>query len=524
MYEDWELCLCDDGSADPELTDFLERLSASDSRVRTTVHESNRGISHSLNSAVSLSHGEFLTFLDQDDLLDPDALAEVSAVISDVAEVDLIYTDEDKINERGAQFQPFFKPDWAPDLLLAFPYVGHLMVVRRSTFDGVGGFRPEYDGSQDFDLMVRIGERARRVFHIPRVLYHWRAVSGSAASSEDAKPWAHSSSYRALTDAVQRQGISGYVEETGLAGSYHVRREVLGHPSVSVIIPFRDQAALTVGCLDSLWVDPGYDNFEVVLIDNASVEPESTALRRRLSNWPRIRILDDVREFNWSAINNAAAAKCESDLLLFMNNDIEATKPGWLRALVEQAQRPEVGAVGARLLFPDGLVQHAGVVLALNGIAGHIFTGLPSHQPGYFFFDKVIRPYSAVTAACMMCRREVFEELGGFDENLAVAFNDVDYCIRVLDAGYRIIYTPLAELLHHESISRGLSGFVRDYLYFFEKWDRNRLRNDPFYNPNLSLFAPWCSLRPRGENERWEALIDQLIGATHTSTDAAVVT
>ena len=511
-YANWELCLCDDGSNDPLLSDFLSQLTRAHRQIEVSFQTRNGGISVASNAAVAQAKGDFIAFLDHDDVLHAEALAEVAACAQANPDADVIYTDDDKVDERGRRYQPHFKPDWAPDLLLTFPYLGHLLVIRRRLLKDIGGLRSEYDGSQDYDLMLRATERARRVIHIPRVLYHWRAVAGSAASTFDAKPWAHAASRRALEEAMARQGIEGSVEPGPFPGAYHARRAVPTGPSLSIIIPFRDHAAMTVKCLTSLRVDPGFENFEVLLIDNGSIEPETVALRDRLARVDRSRVIDFPDPFNWSRINNLAASSCESDLLLFMNNDVEATRPGWLAAMVEHAVRPEVGAVGARLLFPNGVTQHAGVVLGINGIAGHLFSGLPAGQLGYFAWDRMIRPYSAVTGACLMVRRAVFEELGGFDEDLAVAFNDVDFGMRVSDAGYRIIYTPLAELVHYESMSRGFSGFFRDYRYFLTKWDRTRLRTDPFYNPNLSLFAPWCPLRSAEEEAKWEALIDELEG------------
>ena len=280
---------------------------------------------------------------------------------------------------------------------------------------------------------------------------------------------------------------------------------------MAVIIPFRDQAALTVSCLSSLEEDPGYPISEVVLIDNGSTEPETRELRRRLEDRAATRVIDYPGAFNWAAINNEAAATCDADMLLFLNNDIEATCEGWLRALVEQAQRPEVGAVGARLIYPDGKLQHAGVVLGLGGLASHLFIGMPKDQNGYFHWDAVVRRYSAVTAACMLVRRSVFEELGGFDETFAVGFNDVDFCIRLGRAGYRVLFTPHAELTHYESVSRGLSGFYDDYQEFLRRWTEVLREGDPYYDPNLSRLDHWCSLRPPDEDEKWLELVGGLV-------------
>jgi len=509
-YGNWQLCLCDDASGDPALTGVLSELAASDPRVVVQSLESNGGISRATNAALAAAAGEFVALLDHDDTLEADALAEVVAATAAYPDADVLYSDDDKIDENGVAYQPHFKPDWAPELLLSYPYMGHLLVVRRSLLAAVGGFRPEFDGSQDYDVMLRATEQARAVVHIPRVLYHWRAVAGSAAGDSAAKPWAHVASRGALEDAVRRRGLEADVADGPFPGAYHLRHRCSASPTVSVVIPYRDQAAMTARCLESLGREPEADELDVVLIDNGSIEPETAALRRQLGD--RVRVLEYDGAFNWSVINNLAAATCRSDLLLFMNNDVEALQPGWLGALVELADRPDVGAVGARLLFPDGTVQHAGVVLGQHGIAGHIFMGLPAGGVGYFDWDRVVRPYSAVTGACLMTRRSTFEALGGFDEQLEVAFNDIDYCMRLADRGLSVLYTPHAELVHHESVSRGMSGFFHDYRYFLTKWERGRLEDDPYYNPNLSLFAPWCPLRAPGEDERWRVLIDELQG------------
>ena len=454
-YQNWELCLCDDGSGDPELTAVMDQMAAGDARIRLMALEQNGGISEATNKALAAATGEFVVLLDHDDLLDTEALAEIAAVVLAESEVDVIYTDEDKLDELDRPCQPHFKPDWDPDMLLSFPYLGHITAIRHEVIRRIGGFRPEFDGSQDYDLMLRATEQARRIVHIPRVLYHWRVVAGSAAGDAEAKPWAYQASRRAVEDAVVRQGINGAVDGGPFQGAYHVRRRIDGSPTVSIIMPFRDQAALTVACLASLDRSPGYPITEVVLIDNGSTEPETRALRQQLAERPDTRVLEYPGPFNWSAINNLAAKTCDTDMLLFLNNDIEASSEGWLHALVELGQRPDVGAVGARLVYPDGSVQHAGVVLGLGGIAGHLFAGLPKGDMGYFGWDLIVKEYSAVTAACMLVRREVFEALHGFDESYAVGFNDVDFCIRMRQAGYRILYTPHATLIHYESVSRG---------------------------------------------------------------------
>jgi len=510
IYQSWELCLCDDASGDEQVTALLRQFQASDSRVKVVAHRDNGGISRATNSALEMAAGEYVALLDHDDSIDPEALSEIAAAIERNPGVDVVYTDNDKIDGQDRPFDPHFKTDWAPDLLLTFPYLGHLLVVRRELLHRIGALRPEYDGSQDYDLMLRVTEHTQQVAHVPRVLYHWRSVAGSAAGDKSAKPWAHDASRRALEDALDRREIDATVEDGVFQGWYDVRRRIVGQPSVTVIIPFRDQASMTVQCLASLDLAPGYDNFEVLLVDNGSVEPETRALRQRLNALGQ-RVLDYPGPFNWAAINNVAARECDSDMLLFMNNDIEATRGGWLRALVEHARRPGGGLVGGRLLFPDGVMQHAGVVIGMGGIAGHIFSGMPAGRHGYFGWDAVIRPYSAVTGACMISRRDVFDSVGGFDEDFTVAYSDVDYCMRISDAGFRVIYTPHCEMVHHESVSRGVSGQASDAKHFAGKWGRDRFRVDHLYNPNLGLLRTWCPLRPLDEDLWWEEIVDDLV-------------
>jgi GT2 family glycosyltransferase len=523
-YGNWELCLCDDGSLDPELTEVIAEFVGSDPRIKAMVLEENGGISQATNRALDAATGEFIVLLDHDDVLEPDALAEVAEAIATADDVDVIYSDEDKLDEDGRRFLPMFKPDWDPDLLLVYPYLGHLLVVRRDLLNHIGRFRTDFDGSQDYDVMLRATELARTVVHIPKILYHWRAIAGSAALDPDAKPWAHLASRRVLEDAVRRRGLDATVASGPSVGMYHVRRKVRGSPSVSLIIPFRDQATLTVACLDSLLRDPGYDIDEIVLIDNGSTDPETRALCRKLVTRSATRLLEYPGAFNWSSINNVAAATCKSDMLLFMNNDIEATAPGWLHALVEHGQRPDVGAVGARLVYPDGKLQHAGVVLGFGGPAGHIFTGMPPDRRAYIGWDQMVRQYSAVTAACMLVRREVFEQVGGFDEAFAVGYNDVDFCIRLGLAGYRIIFTPHAELTHHESVSRGYSGYNSDTQKFLTRWLDLLMQGDPFYNPNLSRLDARCLLRPPGEDDRWLSIVGALMKVTESLSSTSEAT
>jgi GT2 family glycosyltransferase len=507
-FGDWEMCLVDDASKSPELTETLRSLAKLDRRITVLTSPINGGISAATNTAVAATTGQFIAFLDHDDELRPQALRVVAANIASNPEADVFYSDEDKIDTAGERFGPLFKPDWSPDLLLSFAYTSHLTVLRRSLFDEVGGLRSDYDGSQDYDLTLRATEAARAVVHIPEVLYHWRSLPGSAASdttSQQAKPWAYEAGRRAIEDALRRRGEPGVVSTIPeFPGRYHVRRSIIDRPLVSIIIPFRDEPAMLATCARTLRVDPGYDNFELVLVDNDSALPETSALLAELSAEPRVRVLHAPGPFNWAAINNAAARACSGEILLFLNNDIEARTPGWLDAMVGHVQRREVGAVGARLLYADGTIQHAGVVVGLGGIAGHVLRGLPGDRPGYNSLAISTRDCSVVTGAAMMVRRELFLEFGGFDETLAVAFNDVDFCFKLRDHGYLIVFTPLAELIHHESKSRGHTDDFAENELMLLRWGSAMAAGDPYHNKHLSHWRYWCPLSTAQEDDRWK--------------------
>ena len=507
-FDDWEMCLVDDASESPELSEALRSLAKLDRRITVLTSVSNGGISAATNKAVAATRGQFIAFLDHDDELPPQAFDVVASSIASNPEADLFYSDEDKIDTAGERFDPLFKPDWSPDLLLSFAYTSHLTVLRRTLFDEVGGLRTGYDGSQDYDLTLRATEAARAVVHIPEVLYHWRSLPGSAASdttSQQAKPWAYEAGRRAIEDALRRRGEPAVVSTIPeFPGRYHVRRSVIDRPFVSIIIPFRDEPAMLATCARTLRADPGYDNFELLLVDNDSALPETSALLAELSAEPRVRVLHAPGPFNWAAINNAAARACSGEILLFLNNDIEARTPGWLDAMVGHVQRREVGAVGARLLYADGTIQHAGVVVGLGGIAGHVLRGLPGDRPGYNSLAISTRDCSIVTGAAMMVRRELFLDFGGFDETLAVAFNDVDFCFKLRDHGYLIVFTPLAELIHHESKSRGHTDDFAENELMLLRWGSAMASGDPYHNKHLSHWRYWCPLSTAQEDDRWK--------------------
>ncbi len=505
IYRHWELCIADDASTDPKIRPFLEGLAAEESRIKLTFRQRNGHISACSNSALALAKGEWCALLDQDDAFAEDALAEVALEISRHPDAGLIYSDEDKIDEDDVRSTPFFKPDWNPELFLGQNYINHLGVYRTALLGGIGGFREGFEGSQDYDLALRCIERLapEQVRHIARVLYHWRMVGGSLAAAPDAKPYAREAARRAIAESQERRGRAGRVTACPENNESHrfVYEVPKPAPLVSVIIPTRDRVELLQRCVESLRAKTDYDPFEIIVVDNGSAEDATHIFLREAEAAGVFRVLTDAGSFNYSRLNNGAAAIAHGELLLFLNNDTEADEPGWLTEIVSHAVQPDVGAVGARLWFPNGTLQHGGVVLGLGGVAGHAFPDIPRGHPGYFNRAMLQQNCSAVTGACMAVRKAVFEELGGFDKvHLGVTFNDIDFCLRLAGRGYRIVWTPYANLIHHESASRGhqrspdeQTEFMEAAAYLQKTWGAELMR-DPFYNPNLSLHLPGFEL------------------------------
>jgi GT2 family glycosyltransferase len=439
--------------------------------------------------------------LDHDDELAEHALAVTALAIADHPEVSFLYSDEDKLDADGRRYSPFFKPDFDPTMLLGENYPCHLFVARRELVEEVGGFRVGFEGSQDWDLVLRVTERlsAEAIHHIPHILYHWRAHSGSTATAGSAKPYAADAGLRAVTEHLVRTGQRGEVTWSPATGRNRVRWE-LGddHPLVSIIVATRDGRSL-MRCIDSVRRQTAYANYEILVIDNGS--RTSPALDYLRTHEQSIRVVRDERPFNYSALHNAAVQHASGDLFLLLNDDVEVLDGGWLGEMVTQAQKSGVGIVGAKLNYPNGTIQHAGVTLGIFGVAGHIHRGVDRFDLGYFGDLALTRRVSAVTGACMLVRRKVWEDLGGLDaEQLAIAFNDIDFCLRALEAGWAVIWTPFAELIHHESISRGRDDlgpradeFRREVAYMESRW-MHLLRNDPAYNPNLSLLSEHAEL------------------------------
>lgn len=495
LYGNWQLCIADDASTHPGVARLLDRYAGLDARIAVVHRRENGHISLATNTALALAQGPFCAFLDHDDLLPEHALYEIARALVADPDLDLIYSDEDKVDGSGRRFEPHFKPDWNPELLFAQNYLNHLTVIRTNLVKEVGALRPGFEGSQDHDLLLRVSDRLarERVLHIPKVLYHWRAAIGSGTYSDRSLAKAEDARLRAMQDTIARRGWPHRVERGPHGFNRLLRALPETPPLVSIVIPTRDRAELLSVVLDGLLTRTEYGPLEIVIVDNDSIEPATHALFEHYAGEARVRVLHAAGPFNFSALSNAGAHAARGDVLLFLNNDVEVIEPGWLGELVSIASDPEVGAVGAKLLYPDGTLQHGGVVLGAGGIAGHSHLGLARDDPGYFARMVMLQQVSAVTGACLALRRAVFEEVGGFDErHLAVAFNDIDLCLRIGVAGYRVIWTPHAQLTHHESKSRGSEDtpekrtrFQAEIRTMEARWGRQLVR-DPFYNPNLS--------------------------------------
>src|SRR6266404_194391 len=497
VYENWELCIADDASTDPAVISTLKRWAIQNTRIRVTIREQNGNISLASNSAAELARGEHLVFLDQDDELTPDALGEIALYLAEEPATDILYSDDDKVGAKDYRYSPQFKPDWSPELLLSYMYFSHLFVIRRALFADVGGLRVGLEGSQDYDLALRATERTNQIGHVPKVLYHWRALPNSTAASGGAKPKSFAAGLSAIQDAFDRRGIQATVFQPNWAikakcGIFSHRFPDEG-PTVAIIIPTKNNLEFLRACIDSI-KKTTYRNYEVVIVDNESDDP--LALDYLKSIPYRVLRIPSPDGFSFAAINNRAVEQVNTDYVLFLNNDTEVISPQWLSEIVGYMKMAGVGAVGSRMLLPDGRIQHAGVVHGYyNQMAGPAFKLTPATDNGYLSYAKVTRNYSAVTAACMLTSKPLFESLGGFDEqNFAVAYNDVDYCYRLLAAGYRIVYCPEAELVHHEGASRGFRDNPREPATFLQKYGD---KVDPYYNPNLSLADERFAIRAR---------------------------
>lgn len=524
LYDRWELCIADDASKEPHVRKILARYQKKDPRIKVVYREGNGHISAASNSALALAHGDFMALLDHDDELRPHALACVALELDAHPDADLIYSDEDKIDENGHRYDQYFKPDWNPDLFLVQNFVSHLGVYRTLLVREVGGFRVGYEGSQDWDLAMRVVERTapERIRHIPKILYHWRSVPGSTAMLIGAKSYATQAAEKVIAEHFVRAGINATITPT--KGSYWRVHYPLPDPAprVTLIIPTRNRLNVLKPCVDSLRTKTSYPNFEILIVDNDSDEPETLEYLQALeagivpeptstqpvtetsstsSTTPAasirppapVRVIRFPGDFNYSAINNFGAQHTDAPVIGLLNNDLEVIHGDWLDEMVSHALRPDIGCVGAKLYYPNDRIQHAGVILGIGGVAAHAWQSHPRGAAGQAHRNLLQQNLSAVTAACLVIRRSVFEEVRGLDEKLRVAFNDVDFCLKVRAAGYRNFWTPYAELYHHESASRGAEDtlekrdrFRSEVEYVTAKWG-DLLQNDPAYNPNLTL-------------------------------------
>lgn len=496
IYTNWEICIADDCSTDEEVKEVIEEYRKKYDNIKVVYRTENGHISKASNSAIELAEGEYTLLLDQDDELKENALFEIVKLINQKPNADLIYSDEDKIDENNIHSAPHFKPDWSPDSLLSRNYICHVSVFKTSQLKEIGGFRVGFEGSQDHDLLLRYTEKYSNIYHIPEILYHWRIHEYSVASTEGAKPYAYRAAQIAISEALERRGYKaniGFLD--GFVG-YTVRLEIKKQNDlVSIIIPTKDKQKYLEQCIDSIVNLSEYRNFEIILIDNNSSEKGFFKLIDKYKNQKNFKFIyvRDEKAFNFSRLMNLGREHANGEYILLLNNDTQVISPDWMNAMIEHAQRPEIGVVGCKLLFDDDTVQHAGVVIGLGGVASHAFLGDYVDEPGYFHYKKLLNNYSALTAACILMRTSVYDEVNGFNEEFVVEYNDVDFCLKVIEKGYRNLYVPHVSLYHYESISRGhphatSEGYkrhVKEVNLFRKKWMKY-VEHDPCYNPNLT--------------------------------------
>ncbi len=500
-YSNWELCIADDCSSKAEVRETLDSFARQDSRIKIAYQFERGGISRTCNAAWQMAAGEYVCFLDHDDTLAPHALAYICEALDKNPEADVLYSDEDKIDQRGKRFDPFFKPDWSPDLLLSENYICHLLLLRQDLANKIGRLNPERDGSQDYDLILRASAQVANIQHIPRVLYHWRTSEYSTAATIENKQYALDTARKALEQHCKNVPGQPGVEPGAAVGRWRVRYAIPEGTRISIIIASGGKVDVLRDNLDSIFGKTTYLDYEVIVVDNSRQNAIAALVREWQGRHRNLRYLDwRNKPFNYSAINNAAARQCDSPVLLFLNDDTSVITGEWLEAMAELAMRPEVGVVGPKLLYPDGRIQHAGVVLGLYDNCGHAFKGLEGGVSHYFDFSDIVRNVSAVTGACLMTRADVFWQVGGFDEGqFAVAFNDIDLSLKIGSAGYRVLYTPHAQLYHYEAFSKTSKDLIphpEEVAAMRSKWDKI-IAHDPYYSPNLTRNEEDYSLRTR---------------------------
>jgi glycosyltransferase involved in cell wall biosynthesis len=492
-YDNFEICLVDDCSTQVETIKTLSEYEKRDSRIKVKYRKTNGNISTASNDAISMASGEFIALVDDDDTLMPNAFYENVKVLNQNNSIDMIYSDEDKLDLKGNRCDPNFKPDFSPDTLMSLNYICHLTLLRRSIVNDIGGFTVGLDGAQDYDLFLRFSEKTNHIYHISKILYHWRMVKGSTSMSLSSKDYASDKSIIALENALKRRNLKGYITKDNVSQYYITHYEVQGNPLISIIIPTRDYADILKSCLESIYKKTSYKNYEVIIANNNSVESETYDLFKTYQNkYKNFKIIDINTEFNYSNINNIAIKSAQGEYIVLLNNDTEIISENWLTEMVGYASLPHVGTVGPKLLYSDMTVQHGGVILGLGGVASHAYIGANRDDAGMFGRLRVPYNYSAVTAACLMVSKKKYEEVGGLEEDLMVAYNDIDFNIKLLEKGYYNVFLPQVEIIHYESKSRGLDTspekykrFLKESKYMYDKWE-NILQNDVMYNSNFS--------------------------------------
>lgn len=502
-YSNWELCLADGTSKEPYIRKILEIYAKNDNRIKVKFLSENKGIAKNSNEALSLATGNFVGLLDHGDTLALFALFEIVKIINEYPDVNIIYSDEDKNLKSGTErFEPHFKPDWSPDTLRSYNYISHLTVIKQELLDKIGWFREGYDGSEDYDLILRATEKAKRIIHIPKILYHQRVYQNSVVDNIHDKLNVYKSAKKALNDHIKRIGLKGTVEDGLFLSSFKITYTFNTTPKVSIIIPNKDNAEDLARCVKSILYKSTYRNFEIIIVENSSSEENTFKLYDELKKWNNIKLIEWNKPFNYSTVNNYAVNFSTGEVLLFVNNDTEIINADWIERMIEHAIRKEVGVVGAKLYYPDKTIQHAGIILGVGNITDHSHKHFTQESNGYFGRLKIVQNISAVTGACLMIRKDVFEELEGFDERFILAFNDTDLCMRLREKGYLILFTSYAELYHHESKTRGYDNslekqksFRIEIKNFQEKWEHILKLGDPYYNLNLTLLRGDFSIK-----------------------------
>lgn len=490
-YENWELCLVDDCSTNVDTIDFLSKLRNIDDRIKINRRTKNGNISKATNDGIAMSTGKYIGLLDNDDTLETDALSNIVYELNKNRKLDFIYTDEDKIDESDKRFDPFFKPDWSPDTMLSYNYICHFVVIKKRLILDVGGFRSQYDGCQDYDLFLRIVERKINIYHVPKILYHWRAIDTSTAKDLSNKENITIKTKKMLEETLKRRKVKADVEITA-ENNFYIKYQVTKKEKISIIIPTRDHIDLLSKCIDSILSKTTYQNYEIIIVNNNSQERETINKLIEYQKNPKIKIIDLNCEFNYSYINNQAIKQSKGKYIVLLNNDTEIISENWLDEMIRYASQKHIGAVGVKLLYEDNTIQHGGIILGLGGVAGHAFIGEKDTYLGPYSILKVNRNVGANTAACLMIEKKKYMEVNGLDEKLKVAFNDVDFNVKLLSKGYYNIFLPEVKLYHYESKSRGLEDtkekrerFNSEVKYIQKKWNKV-LKRDAFYNDNLS--------------------------------------